>query len=107
MQSINQGFHLKELPSPIEKLKDSPEVLRYVFFSKIQPAAEAGQIDQYLKEFNSLTLARAEEMPEELVSKELKPEEISFLFTHLIEALERYPKFMVLIYLFHLICKIE
>jgi hypothetical protein len=105
LNTIKQGFHLQELPSAIKKLKDSPEALRYVFYSIIRPAAEREEMNQYLKDLKQFLISKAEEMPTELSAGKMKPEEQSFLYFHLIEALESRPKYTILIYLTLLLCK--
>lgn len=101
MKSIKSGFHLKQLPTLLQNLKDSPDLIRNVYFLIIQPAAENSHLNNFLKELHQTMVTRTEEMTNKTQSLDLKVEEQSFLFSHVIEALETNPKHIILLYLFH------
>jgi len=101
IKSIKSGFHLKELPAVLEQLKNSADIFRNAFVLIIQPAAENSQINHFLKDLHQSIVSRTEEMTNKTRFLELKTEEQSFLFSHLLESLETIPKHILLLYLFH------
>lgn len=99
--AVKSSFHLKQLPSAIEKIKDYPEAFRDVFFLLIQPLVQSNKVDKYLDELKKSFLSFSEELNIQLKVKKLKAEEKGFLFAHLIDDIEKHSKHSVLIYLFY------
>ena len=96
---IKETFQFEEIPSFLNKLKDKPVVLRYLFNHFTQQLERNRGINQYFKDVCDLFLKKAKMLPENVKVKEMSFDEQAFLFTTLIDYLSRYPKYIFLEYL--------
>jgi hypothetical protein len=105
LSRLKTMFHLKELPSSVKKLKNSPDVMGYVFFSLIQPAASSGHINQHLDDLYTFFADKIKELPSNYTATPLSTDEQSFLYAHLLSELQNLPKYIIIINLILLLCK--
>jgi hypothetical protein len=106
LKAIKESFNIKEFPSVIKKLEEHPNALKFILDHKLQPAAHSEEIIDYLMDMKTLFISKISEAPTPS-SKTLKlsSEEKGFLYSHLIETIETYPKYLVLVYLSHQLCR--
>lgn len=99
MIAIKDTFYLKGLPSSFDELGEHPNTLRYLFFNVIQPIVEKEDATDYFLEMQDLFQKQALHISENIDPKELSPDEQGFLFSVLIEHLDRYQKYILLEYI--------
>ncbi|MCI3919246.1 hypothetical protein MO973_03230 [Paenibacillus sp. TRM 82003] len=103
MQSVREAFHLRELPTSFEAFEKSPRTLRYIFQHIVQPVSQ--HTNAYLQDIHMLVVSTTHGMPETLTTRNLKSEDKGFLYSQLIEALESYPMFILLLHGLNRLCE--
>ncbi|WP_078544544.1 hypothetical protein [Litchfieldia alkalitelluris] len=97
--AIKSTFHLKELPSSLEEVVEQPDMFRYLFYQVLHPVIKNGDAEELFQKIHYLLQENTSNIPENNHLKELGVEEQGFLFSKLLEYLNRYPKYILLEYL--------
>ncbi|WP_142386532.1 hypothetical protein [Bacillus sp. Marseille-P3661] len=105
LEVIKSGLHLNDLPTSIKELEESPEILEHLFLNRIHPVVVSQQDDQYFKRLKQLFIQYVSEISGDTSINGLTPEQQSFLYTKLIEYLEKYQKYILLEYLVLSLCE--